>query len=75
MEKNWEAEFSRRFARHEDELKWLYGELYHGDAQAYDYFVSMLYRAYCERPEALRELDRSTKRILAGTKGTRWSAC
>ena len=58
MKKKWEAEFSRRFARHEDELKWLYGELYHGDAQAYDYFVSMLYRAYCGRPEALRELDR-----------------
>ena len=58
MKKKWEAEFSRRFARHEDELKWLYGELYHGDMQAYDYFVSMLYRAYCGRPEALRELDR-----------------
>ena len=26
--------FSRRFARHEDELKWLYMELYHNDAAA-----------------------------------------
>ena len=24
-------EFAVRFARHEDELKWLYMELYHGD--------------------------------------------
>ena len=69
MEKNWEAEFSRRFARHEDELKWLYGELYHGDAQAYDYFVSMLYRAYRERPEVLRELDRAREADPGWYKG------
>ncbi len=56
--KNWEAEFLRRLARHEDELKWLYCGLYHGDMQAYDYFVSMLHRSYAERPEDLRAIDR-----------------
>ena len=37
--KAWEAEFSERFARHEEEMKWLYLELYHDDETAYDYFV------------------------------------
>ena len=54
----WSSEFARRFARHSDELKWLYCELYHSDMQAYDYFVSMLYRAYESRPEALKRIDR-----------------
>lgn len=54
----WSSEFTRRFARHSDELKWLYCELYHSDMQAYDYFVSMLYRAYESRPEALKQIDR-----------------
>ncbi|MBQ8972823.1 MAG: alpha-amylase family protein [Clostridia bacterium] len=54
----WSSEFARRFARHSDELKWLYCELYHSDMQAYDYFVSMLYRAYESRPEALKQIDR-----------------
>ncbi len=53
----WDATFSRRFARHEDELRWLYMELYHGDAQAWDYFVSMLWRCWTERPASLRALD------------------
>jgi len=52
-------EFYERLARHEDELKWLYMELYHGDAQAYDYFVGMLARMYGERSAALRKLDRA----------------
>ena len=26
-QKNWEPEFAARFARHYDEMKWLYGEL------------------------------------------------
>ena len=53
----WDSVFTRRFLRHEDELKWLYCELYHGDMQAYEYFVGMLHRAYEARPEALREID------------------
>ena len=54
----WNAEFTARFAKREDELKWLYCELYHGDMQAYDYFVTMLHRAYEARPEKLRHTDR-----------------
>ena len=55
----WEPEFQARYARHSDELKWLYCELYHGDMEAYDYFVGMLYRMYQARPEALRAIDRA----------------
>ena len=59
MEKNSRMkEFRERFERHADELKWLYMELYHGDEQAYEYFVGMLTRMYAARPAALRKLDR-----------------
>ena len=54
---NWDATFAARFARHEDELQWLYCELYHGDMQAFDYFVGMLYDAWLARSEALRRID------------------
>ncbi len=58
MDRNdWDAAFAGRFARHEDELKWLYCELYHNDMEAYRYFVDMLYRAWQDRPEALRRID------------------
>ena len=57
--KAWEAEFSERFARHEDELKRLYMELYHDDEAAYDYFVQMLYRMWRDRPAVMRVIDRS----------------
>ena len=50
-------EFSARFERHADELKWLYMELYHNDQAAWDYFVGMLERMYAGRPAALRRLD------------------
>ena len=53
-----EQEFERRLAGHQDELRWLYLELFHGDTQAYDYFVGMLRRAWEERSEDLRRLDR-----------------
>ena len=59
MNREWAPEYASRFARYEDELKWLYCELYHNDMQAYDYFTGMLYRAWQERPESLKELDRS----------------
>nr|AHF27202.1 amylosucrase [uncultured bacterium Contig1795] len=55
----WHRTFAERFARHEDELQWLYCELYHGDMQAYDYFVEMLYLAWQDRPEALRRIDQA----------------
>ena len=54
---SWDAVFTARFQRHEDELKWLYCELYHNDRKAYSYFVDMLYRAWQNRSQALREID------------------
>lgn len=51
------AVFERRLARHYDELKWLYCELYHGDMQAFDYFIGMLHRSWADRKPALRAQD------------------
>lgn len=56
---HWNREFAARFVRREDELKWLYCELYHNDMQAYRYFCGMLYRAYEARPESLKMMDRA----------------
>ncbi|MBQ9264219.1 MAG: alpha-amylase family protein [Clostridia bacterium] len=55
---DWALEFASRFRRHEDELKWLYCELYHNDMRAYEYFVEMMYRAWQERPEEMKVIDR-----------------
>ena len=51
-------EFLRRFREHEQELRALYLELYHGDTAAYTYFTDMLYRMWSERSAALRKIDR-----------------
>ena len=69
MERQQEKEFERRLAKHRDELKWLYLELYHGDMQAYAYFEGMLRRAYEERSEDLRRLDRVRERDADWYKG------
>ena len=58
MKNCWKAEFASRFRRHEDELKWLYCELYHSDEKAYGRFADMLYRLWEERPEKLKAMDR-----------------
>nr|AHF24012.1 amylosucrase [uncultured bacterium Contig1756] len=55
---NWEKEFAERFAAYENELRWLYMELYHNDRKAWEYFTGMLYRLWEERPESLRMIDR-----------------
>ena len=52
-----DAAFERRLARHYDELKWLYCELYNGDLEAFDYCVSMLRRAWADRKVELRAQD------------------
>ena len=62
MKAKWKTEFANRFRRHEDELKWLYCELYHNDMQAYEYFVGMLYRAWLQRPESLKATDRQREK-------------
>ena len=52
------TEFVSRLNANYNELKWLYCELYQNDQRAFDYFVDMLRRAYTDRKEALKELDR-----------------
>ncbi len=53
----WDEVFRKRFDPYYDEMKWLYGELYHGDEQAFDYFCSMLYKCYKDRKPLLKEWD------------------
>ena len=48
--------FRRRLARHYDELKWLYTELYR-DEGAFGYFTEMLERCWKGRKKALRDQD------------------
>ena len=62
MKETWEKEFASRFQRHEDELKWLYCELYHSDMKAYGELTDLLYQAWKERPEKLKRLDRDRER-------------
>ena len=61
----WNEEFALRFKKHEEELRALYLGLYNNDEQAYDYFVSMLYRLWSERPESLKLIDRGPMEISA----------
>ena len=49
--------FDGRLARHYDELKWLYCELYH-DEEAFQYFLNMLRRCWDERKVSLRNQDK-----------------
>ena len=67
--KGWEQEFSQRFARYEDELKWLYNELYSGYDGAYEYFTGMLYRMWKQRPEELKKIDRAREAFPDWYKG------
>ena len=49
--------FDGRLARHYDELKWLYCELYHNEG-AFQYFLNMLRRCWDERKVSLRNQDK-----------------
>ena len=69
LDRRWEDEFKERFERHEDELRWLYCELYHNDMQAYEYFVSMIYRAWMERPQHLKLMDQAREAFPEWYKG------
>ena len=64
-----EQEFTRRYERHADELKWLFCELYHGDMDAYERFVQMLRRAYDARSESLCASDRRREQDPAWYRG------
>lgn len=65
----WNEEFALRFKKHEEELRALYLGLYNNDEQAYDYFVSMLYRLWSERPESLKLIDRGREELKDWYKG------
>ena len=54
---HWEKEFAERIKQHQTELRALYLELYRQQA-GYDRFLDMLCRAWSERSEELRALDR-----------------
>ncbi len=69
MKNQWQLEFASRFRRHENELKWLYCELYHNDMKAYEQFTEMLYRCWEERPEALKKIDRAREENPGWYKG------
>ena len=69
MKGHWQKEFADRFRHHENELEWLYFELYHSDAKAYDYFTDMLYRCWEERSESLRMMDRAREAYPDWYKG------
>ena len=69
MKDYWKPEFASRFRRHENELKWLYCELYHNDQKAYAYFTDMLYRAWEQRPESLKMMDRAREEYPDWYKG------
>ncbi len=51
-------EFEKRMAHHEEELRWLYMELYNNDSM-YAELCGQLRRYYDERDESLKALDRS----------------
>ena len=69
MDIKMKKEFKDRYIRHEDELRWLYMELYHSDEQAFDYFVSMLYRMWEGRSEVLKKIDRKKEKDPDWYKG------
>ena len=52
------AVYEKRFARHHDELKWLYMELY-GNGSMFAELCDNLYRFYEERNEELKEIDQN----------------
>ena len=49
--------FSERLDKHEEELRWLYMELYGSRPQAFEDFLGVLRKAFRERAEDLKKLD------------------
>ena len=54
------VEFEERLARHLEELKWLYCELYPEDG--FSYLCSRLKARYEERRASLKKLDRTMEK-------------
>ena len=57
MSDHFDPVFAGRLEGYYDELKWLYGELYPCNEQAFSYFLGMLHRSFLERKESLRKWD------------------
>ncbi|MDD3615458.1 MAG: alpha-amylase family protein [Lachnospiraceae bacterium] len=55
---SWKPEFAKRFDERQDELKWLYCEIYKNDEAAYEWLCNSLYGYYTDRKETLKRLDR-----------------
>ena len=51
-------EFTRRLEARNDELKWLYMELYKGQTESYDRLCLQMLEFYDARSEALKASDR-----------------
>lgn len=68
-QKNWTKEYTRRYEKHYDELKWLYCELYNNDMQAFDFLCDSLYDYYKDRKQSLKELDRKREQNPDWYKG------
>ncbi|MCH4193696.1 MAG: alpha-amylase family protein [Butyrivibrio sp.] len=58
LKAEWDIVFRKRMEAHFDEMKWLYGELYHNDSRAFSYFCTTLYQYYQSRSGELKALDR-----------------
>ncbi len=52
-----QEQFKSRLARHYDELKWLYCELYESGEAHFETFCDMLENQFAKRPRALKKLD------------------
>ena len=52
-----QEQFKGRLARHYDELKWLYCELYEGGEAEFQRLRDMLEDQFTKRPAALKKLD------------------
>ena len=62
-------EFELRLAKHHDELRWLYMELYDNGSMFYE-LVERLRSFYQERRDSLKAIDRSRGPTPTGTAGT-----
>lgn len=52
------AEYTKRFNKHYDELKWLYCELYDNDIKSFENLCDILYEYYYNRSAELKQLDK-----------------
>lgn len=66
MAKKEEKLFQNRMARHMEELRWLYMELYHNESMFAE-LCQKLYEFDRDRPAALKSVIWKGKRIRSGT--------